>query len=106
MSGVALASFPNSRVKPRNAATERETLIYNVPAAPGILVYPANPNRTDSLFTNEGPFPINYAYDALSIGSDYNTIPVGESRSIEIQTDIFFQGDGGISQMQVDQGQG
>lgn len=50
---VILASFPNSRIKPRAARSQGSTDIITVPVgSPAALVVPANPDRTDLALRN------------------------------------------------------
>lgn len=68
---MVLASFPNSRIKPRPARTTGDTQIQTLPAGPGVtLVLAANVNRTNALIRNlSTSLNIYYGYDASIDGS-------------------------------------
>lgn len=62
---ILLASFPNSRIKPRPARTQGHTEIATLAPGGASLVAPANLNRTNLLLRNlSATETIYYGYDA------------------------------------------
>ena len=68
---VQLASFPNSRVKPRPVRTQGDTQIQTLPAGPGVTqILPANLNRVNALVRNlDSSNSLYYGYDNSIDGS-------------------------------------
>lgn len=65
MAATLLASFPNSRIKPRPARTQGSTQIATVATGGASLVLAANLNRTNALIRNLSPTAtIWYGYDS------------------------------------------
>lgn len=69
-----LASFPNSRIKPRDARTSGNTDIQTIGAGLTVLVSAANPNRTDFTIRNlDSVNSVYYGYEPTIDGT-----PAGE----------------------------
>lgn len=109
---VNLASFPNSRIKPRPATSARDSFIFEVPDGGATLVVPQNVNRTDVLIKNlDSINSVYYGYDASiddNVGANGSTeLKAGESISIDVATDIYvFNNSGGAINVSVDEGEG
>ena len=113
MATLTLASFPNSRIKPRPATSSRDTSIFEVPLNTVSLVAAENLNRTDLLIKNlDSSLSLWYGYDASindNIGGDGAVrLEAGESVSIDVGGDIYvFNPDGANSvNVSIDEGQG
>lgn len=83
-----LASFPNSRIKPRPATSQSDTLIVSVPAGVPTLVAPANQNRTlITLRNTSSADTAYYGYDANiddQVGPD-GGMPLLPNDSVDLQ---------------------
>ena len=107
-----LASFPNSRIKPRPATSARDSSIVEVPDGGAILAVAQNLNRTDVLLKNlDSVNSVYYGYDASiddQVGSDGSTeLKAGEAVSIDVASDIFiFNNSGSAVNVSVDEGEG
>lgn len=68
---VQLASFPNSRVKPRPVRSTGTTQIITIPAGPGVTqILNADPNRVNVLIRNlDSALDLYYGYSNTINGS-------------------------------------
>lgn len=109
---ILLASFPNSRIKPRPARTQGDTQIVSVANGGASLVAPANANRTNILIRNLSAVEtIYYGYDASvdgSVGANggfailpYDTANIDDPGSIYI-----FNGGAAPVDISIDEGEG
>ncbi len=96
MAGTALASFPNSRIKPRSATRERTINILSVPQAGASpngntsIAPNQNGNRTSVTIANEGPSDIRYNYfDDATMATTGFLLPAGSSVDEDDQREIF-----------------
>lgn len=102
-----LASFPNSRIKPRPATRVSVTSELAVPAFPATVSIPANENRTIMQLFNSGANPIRYQYaTAVNIDTQGFLLPSQGAINIESPEEVFLTGDGGASTLSVDEGEG
>jgi hypothetical protein len=111
MSGILLASFPNSRIKPRPATTSSDTQIEPVPTGVATIVAPANLNRTTLTIRNLGNTDAYYGYDASidgSVGTNGGMLIKGlDSVDIDDPGDIYvFQNQVAVLNIAIDEGQG
>jgi len=111
MSGILLASFPNSRIKPRPATTSSDTFSITVPTAVATLIAAANPNRTVLTIRNTSPTDAYYGYDAgitVAPGPTSGFLLKGlDSVDIQDPGDVYvIQSSGVAIQIDVDAGQG
>lgn len=110
---LILASFPNSRVKPRPATSARDTSIVDIPANTTKQVIGQNLNRTDLLLKNlDSSIKVWYGYDNsinTNIGAN-GAFPLepGDSVSIDVGIPIFVFNPDGASAVNVslDEGEG
>lgn len=106
-----LASFPNSRIKPRPATTQSDTYIATVPSGVATLIAAANVNRTLITVRNNSTSDIYYGYDASITGSvganggfllkAYDSVDLGDPGNIYI-----FQSSGVAVLVSIDEGEG
>lgn len=107
MAGTKLASFPNSRIKPRPSTRVAVTDRVLVPSAGPISLLAADPNRTILTLFNEGPNDIFYQYStSLNILVDGFRLIAGAATDLESPEEIFVQADGVDSTLSIDDGTG
>jgi len=110
MPAVLLASFPNSRIKPRPATTLSNTFGIAVPNGVATLIAAANPNRTLVTIRNTSNSDAYYGYDAtITVGGPLTGFLLKGLDSVDIQDpgDIFVIQTSAVSiTIDVDQGQG
>jgi hypothetical protein len=108
--GTRLASFPNSRIKPRPARSAGVTVILSVPSgAPATLIVPANVDRTSVLVRNIDPATDGwYGYTAGVDGvTEGELLKAGEPVTLDDQGDIYFyQNSGAPIKISYDEGVG
>jgi hypothetical protein len=86
---TCLASFQDSRSKPRKATSTAKTYTQTITDVP-VLVRPANPNRTYLTLRNESlGVDMRYAYDIADLPAQGFLIRFGESVDMESPQDIF-----------------
>lgn len=104
---VKLASFPNSRIKPRPATRVAVTSEVNITSAGPVTILPANENRTIATLFNSGANDIRYQY-ATSVGilASGFLLKAGGSIDLESPEEIFGQAIGADSLCYVDEGEG
>lgn len=109
MAGIKLASFPNSRIKPRAATrvafTSRVTIPNNVPT----LLLAANPNRTYVSVYNESATDVfyNYGGPVVDPASSFKIPGFGTISDMQSPQDIYvLQSSGGDIVLSIDQGEG
>lgn len=109
---VQLASFPNSRVKPRPVRTTGDTQIIQVLASSTTQILAANPNRVDVLVRNlDSTNSIYYGYDASidgSVGPNGGfRLDAGQTVKIDDPRAIFiFNGNAVAINIDIDEGEG
>jgi hypothetical protein len=108
-----LASFPNSRIKPRPVRTQGDTQIQTLAAGPLVTqILPANLNRVNALIRNlDSSNNLYYGYDNAidgSVGpqggfllSPLQTVSIDDPRAIYI-----FNGNGVPVNICIDEGEG
>lgn len=109
---IFLASFPNSRIKPRPARTTGDTDIVEIPNNVTTKILDADPNRVNALLRNlSSNFPIYYGYDNSvnsSVGETGGMLVAPlDSVVIDDPRDVYvFQNSGGPINISLDVGQG
>lgn len=85
-----LASFPNSRIKPRPARTSGNTNNQTILAGATVLIYPADLNRVSLLLRNDSPSDtLLYSYTSVNIATEGFPIRPGEAVLLESPQDIW-----------------
>lgn len=110
---MVLASFPNSRIKPRPARTTGDTQIQTLAAGPGVTqILPANANRVNALVRNlSTSLNLYYGYDNAIDGSPgpqggfllspLQSVVLDDPRAI-----FMFNGNGVTVDIDIDEGSG
>lgn len=111
MAGVKLASFPNSRIKPRGATRERITSEIVATQVAPVQLLPINTNRTNAILFNQGDFDVRYQYvTAVGILVDGFLLKTGTSVTIDTVEAIHAQSTGAApaetATLSIDEGQG
>lgn len=107
-----LASFPNSRIKPRPATSQRDTSIVEVPDGGVSSVASPNQNRTDIQLRNlDSANSVYYGYENSiddSVGASGSVeLKAGETVSIDVTSEIFvFNNSGAAINIAIDEGEG
>lgn len=110
---MVLASFPNSRIKPRPATTQSDTEILTVTAGPGVTqVLLPNPNRTTALIRNlDSTVSLYYGYDNSvddQVGADGGML-LSPLQSVNIENPgalYIFNPSGSAVNVAIDEGEG
>lgn len=112
MASIQLASFPNSRIKPRPSRTQGDTEIITINPGPAQVAVPANLNRTDLNLRNlDSAITMYVGYDASiddQVGPN-GAMPVrpNEVVSLTDPRDIYIFIPGAVAlNVAVDQGEG
>lgn len=112
MSATLLASFPNSRIKPRPATAQSATDIITIPSGIATLIAPANVNRTELLLRNlSNNVDLYYGYNNSVDGtvgpSGGMLLKAFDSAKIVDPGNIYvFQSSGGSINIAIDEGEG
>lgn len=106
-----LASFQNSRIRPRSATEDATTDQVTIAVgAPNTLVRAANPNRTYITLRNENTGSgedIRYMYeDSANILTDGFLLKAGEAIDLESKEAIYAQAISAPVNMSIDEGEG
>jgi len=112
MAAVLLASFPNSRIKPRPATTQSSTAILTIPSGIATLVAIANLNRTLLLIRNlNSTSNLFYGYTATVDGlvrpdggmliKPFDTAEIDDPGNVYI-----YQNSGSPIEISIDEGEG
>lgn len=107
--GGCLASFQNSRIKPRNATVTAETGSVSVSNVVETTIRPANVNRTYMTLRNLDPTnPIRYGYPAQfgSLSLDGFLLKAGDAVDLESTEEVRAIASGGIVPTCWDEGSG
>lgn len=107
-----LASFPNSRIKPRPATSQSDTSIVTCPTGMATLIAPANPNRTLITIRNiavglTGYYGYDNAIDGSPGANGGFELRGGDSADIQDPGDVyFFNNSGSPIDVSIDEGEG
>ena len=107
--GTRLASFPNSRIKPRPARTAGVTPIVSLPDSLVTLIAAANIDRTSIMVRNlDASVTMKYGYASDINAADKGfSLKAGETVSLDDPGDIYgYQTSGGAILMSYDEGVG
>ena len=105
----SLASYPNSRVKPRPATSEGQVSIISLNASTGanVSILPADANRVTATLSNISGTDIVYDYsDNANILTEGFVLKDGCSIDLESKQEIFARSTGGAVDIQIDIGRG
>ena len=109
MTGIKLASLPNSRVKPRPATTQSSTVIISIPTGVVTLVRAANANNTDVMLrnlSNSDPLYYGYVNTIDGINTGFELMPL-DATDLDDPGNVFvLQNSGGPLLVCLDKGQG
>lgn len=105
---VLLASFPNSRIKPRPSRTTGYTLEDSIPATSVVQILPANDNRTGLLLRNLSQTEtLMYGYTALEAQTEGMPILPKEAVNIESPQEVYvYNGSAAPVNYAIDEGLG
>ena len=107
MAGTKLASFPNSRIKPRPATRVRATDDLLVTSAVPVSIAPATPDRTSLTLFNRGAFDLRYQYATnVNILVDGFVLPSLSSVDLDSPEEVFAQAIGTDTTVSLDDGIG
>lgn len=104
-----LASFQNSRVKPRKATETAQTGTLSVPTASEIQMRPANPNRTYLTIRNlDQANPVRYGYPAQfgTLATNGFLLKGGDAADLESTQEIRIIAFGAAVEVVWDEGSG
>lgn len=105
----SLASYPNSRVKPRPATSEGVISVVELEASTGsnVMILPIDANRVIATLSNPSTVDIRYDYfDNVNILTEGFLLKAGCSIDIESKGEVYAISTGSVVEVQLDIGRG
>lgn len=106
---VKLASFPNSRIKPRPATRDATQFTFSIPSGVATKIADVNPDRTYYLVENLSAAQLRVGYEALNLDTIGFIVPgaPGGVREIESLEEIWvYQNSGAPIDIYTEEGVG